>query len=329
MNKIYTIIFAALLLAAPVLAQETPDSPQQAPQLTCEQEMIMNPTLPSYYCDCKDQSKVNRLATLDEPLDITITDTVWYSTRLPLFLKGFTAYLYSECNVDLIVTNTCEAGGMYQGYTVTSNQTRDVEATTLREKLLQNGLDPDDPNSANLKMYFCIAPQVEGVKTRFICANYNEGPESTCDDCLPLLPNMVLVSSHDGDVFELDPTLIPENATATIDWISEGNCTLEIARGTCNYESQVQEFMPANSTYTIDASLLNSARVNQQKLYVYFWDNYGVGRVRLNVTVNNNPSTGCDNLVAPATDARLVLGTNGALYILRDGQRYTLTGQKF
>lgn len=327
MNKIYTIIFAAVLLAAPVLAQETPDSPQHAPQLTCEQEQIMN-GYPSYYCDCKDQSKVNQLANLKQPLDITITETIWYATSSKLFLSGLTVYLFSDTNVKFIVTQKCEnspGNGLYRDYVITSNQTRDVTPDDINRLLEENGA-----TGLATKMYFCIEPEEEGVETRFILAAYGTGPESTCEDCLPMLPNMVLVSSHSGDVFELDPALIPENATATIDWISDGGCLLSIARGTCNYESSDLEVdMPANSTYTIDASLLNSARVNQEKLYVYFWDNYGVGRVRLNVTVNNDPTTGCDNLVVPAMDARLVLGTNGVLYILRDGQRYTLTGQKF
>lgn len=323
MKKIFTFISTAILLAAPALAN-------QSASTDCDGWTIESP---SYYCDCKTQSKVNRLANLTTPLDITITDTVWYSTRLPLFLKGFTAYLYSECNVDLIVTNTCESGGMYQSYTVTSNQTRDVEASALKEKMLQYGLDPNDPTTADLKMYFCIAPQVEGVETRFICANYNEGPESTCDDCLPLLPNMVLVSSHGGDVFELDPNLIPDNATATIEWISDGNCTLEISRGDCMADPEVVEYMDANGTYTLDAELLKNARDNQEKLYVYFWDHYGVGRIHLNVTANQKPSepntpTGCDNLTAPTTDAHLVLSTNGELYILRDGVKYTVLGSK-
>lgn len=321
MKKIFTFISTAILLAAPALAN-------QSVSTDCDG---WEDGYPSYYCDCRNQSKVNMLANLNDPLDITITDTIWYATSSKLFLKGLTVYLFSDTNVKFIVTQLCDnspGNGLYKDYVITSNQTRDVTSEDINKILAEHGA-----TGLATKMYFCIAPEEKGVETRFILAAYGTGPESTCEDCLPMLPNMVLVSSHSGDVFELDPALIPENATATIDWISDGGCLLSIARGTCNYESDLEVDMPANSTYTIDAELLKNARDNQEKLYVYFWDNYGVGRVRLNVTVNEKPSepntpTGCDNLTAPTTDAHLVLSTNGELYILRDGVKYTVLGSK-
>lgn len=337
MNKIYTIIFAALLLAAPVLAQETPDSPQHAPQLTCEQEQIMN-GYPSYYCDCDEQRKKNGLM-FDEhtKFDTIITDTTWYASNTSLFLNGFTAYLYSDASITLTVMQTCKSTSsdkFYLEYVINSNQARDITADAINQKLEQNGFTEAPEIGVRVR----ISPAEPGKEARFICTPYNHGPASTCNDCLPLLPNMVFVSSHDGDVYELDPQQIDENAEVNIEWFqAEYYTAFAILRGECQsvvdvydleYEAEAFVEMDPDDTYTIASDLLQLARENNEKLYLYF-GHYGNGRVRLNVVNKpSGPTTDINKLTTDTPAAKLVLDANGMLYIVRGNETYTITGQK-
>lgn len=313
MKKIFTTIFTALLLATPaVLANQTAST-------DCSD---WKETYPAHYCKCKYDFNSFRF-----PIDSTLTDSVWYKGRVSMFTdQGLTAYVYGDCAVKIDIYQSCKAKVPLYAYDVEPNQTCDVDGETLKKKLEENGV-----SGISSPMYICVYPLEENAEFRFICNSYNVGPESTCEDPFPVIPGMTFVSSHVGDVYELDPNSIPENATATIDWTSEGTCTMEISRGDCYADPEVIEDLLPNDTRTIDATLLNAARYNQEKLYIHFWDNYSVGRIRLNVTDNSTPSnpTGCDNLTAPTTNARLVLAADGMLYIERDGQRYTLTGSKF
>ena len=80
--------------------------------------------------------------------------------------------------------------------------------------------------------------------------------------------------------------------------------------------------MDLSSVYEISREWLNLG----EDLYFQLSHKAGTaGRIR--VDVKNPAPTGCDNLVAPKTDARLVL-EKGMLYIERDGVRYSLTGSR-
>lgn len=339
MKKIYTIIFAAILLTAPALAQEMPETVQHAPQLTCEETQALK-GYPSYYCDCEAQRKTNILAFDDETnkFDVVITDTTWYSSNSSLFLSGFTAYLYSDVDVSLTVMQTCKSTSseqFYLEYVVSSNQARDITADAIMQKLLEKGVT--EPPMMGIRVR--IAPAEQGKSSRFICTPYNQGPASTCEDCLPLLPNMVFVSSHDGDVYEIDPQQIPADAeTVNIEWFqTEDYTAFAILRGSCksvndvyDLEYDAEDFVELDSgdTYTINPELLNAARANNEKLYLYF-GHYGTGRIRLNVVEKpSGPTTNLDQLTTNTPAAKLVLDANGMLYIVRGNETYTITGQK-
>ena len=80
--------------------------------------------------------------------------------------------------------------------------------------------------------------------------------------------------------------------------------------------------MDLSSVYEISREWLNLGED------LYFQLSHGKGTAgRIRVDVKNPAPTGCDNLVAPKTDARLVL-EKGMLYIERDGVRYSLTGSR-
>ena len=98
---------------------------------------------PAHYCDCKEMTAKNRLTEL--PLDITISDSTWYKTSAKIFLDGFTAYLYSDSDIQLDVYLRCNFPVvLLHSVVVPKNQTRDFSSEGIRSKLEAHGITDFD-----------------------------------------------------------------------------------------------------------------------------------------------------------------------------------------
>lgn len=311
MNKFYTFIMAAMM-ALPTFAQIT--------EANCMEDYQIKFDYPSYFCDCELQRKKNKIPGL--PFDITVTDTTWYGSSSDIMLDGCSAYLYSECDVKMVIVQNCsnEPGvGIYKEVVVQSNQARDVEPSSIRDLMEQNGV------SGRIGIRIGILPLEIGKESRFICMPYNQGPHSTCEDCLPLLRGMVFVSSDMDNVYALAPSEIPAVNGLQVEWFqTDYPAKLTIRKGNCaSGEVVASTMIMPNVPFELPADLLNEMRGGEEKLYLQFLSTGGAARIRLS-EVQSTP-TGCDNITTPTTNARLML-QNGMIFIERDGVRYTLTG---
>lgn len=314
MKKFHTIILAAMM-AIPTFAQWNTEEDCLKDQLKYG--------YPSYFCDCEFQIKKNRLGAL--PFDITITDTTWYKGSSNLFLDGCSAYLFSDCDVKMVVMQNCHndaSAKIYKEVVVQSNQARDVEPSAIKDLMEENGV------SGSMVVRIGIMPAEVGKESRFICCPYNQGPKSTCEDCLPLLRNMVFVSSEMENVYALAPSEIPAENGLKVEWFQTVYpAELTIRKGDCANGAVVATTMiMPDVPFELPTELLNEMRGGEENLYLQFLSTGEAARIRLS-EVEKIP-TGCDNITIPATKARLVLGINGMLYIERDGVRYTLTGNR-
>ena len=317
MNKFYTLILAAMM-AMPTFAQIITEE-------NCMDDYQLKYDYPSYFCDCELQRKKNKINAL--PFDITVTDTTWYGSNSDIMLDGCSAYLYSECDVKMVIVQNCNNKpglGIYKEVVVQSNQARDVEPSAIKDLMEKNGV------TGRIGIRIGILPVEIGKESRFICCPYNQGPNSTCEDCLPILPDMVFVSSNPQDVYVLTPDMIPAEEGLQVEWFqTEYPVKLSIKQGDCENGDEVlsETRLRPDTSLELPTDLLNEVRNSQENLYLYFKHNPGTaGRIRLSKVQKN--ATGCDNITAPTTNARLVLGTNGMLLIERDGVRYTLTGSR-
>lgn len=314
MKKFYTTILAAMIMAVPTFAQLVTEE-------NCDSIRLAN-DFPWHYCDCELQIKKNRITQL--PFDVTITDTTWYKSSSALFLGGCSAFLYSECDVTMVLVQKCEnseSNGLYKEVVVQSNQARDVEPSTIAELMKKFGV------SGGVGVRVGILPSEVGKESRFIVTAYNQGPHSTCENPLPILLDMVFVSSHSDDVYVLTSDMIPEKNGLKLEWFQANSpLTLEIAQGDCNGEASVKkERMMSGDAYELPADLLEQARISGENLYIRVKHSSNtVGRVRLSEIKD---TSAVDDVTVPSTDARLVLD-NGVIYILRDGVRYTLMGSR-
>lgn len=315
MKKIYTIIMVAMM-ALPTFAQIT--------EANCMEDYQLKYDYPSYFCDCELQRKKNKIPGL--PFDITVNDTTWYGSSSDIMVNGCSAYLYSECDVKMVIVQNCSNhsgtnGGLYKEVVVASNQARDVEPSTIKDLMDQNDV------SGRIGIRIGILPAESGKDSRFICMPYNQGPHSTCEDCLPLLRGMVFVSSDMDNVYALAPSEIPAVNGLQVEWFqTDYPATLTIRKGNCARGAVVASTMiMPNVPFELPADLLNEMRGGEEKLYLQFLSTGDAARIRLS-EVQGTP-TGCDNITTPTTNARLML-QNGMIFIERDGVRYTLTGSR-
>lgn len=273
---------------------------------------------PMHYCACyEDRLQLNAL-----PVDVVITDSIWYKSSTNTFiLDGMTACLYSACDVQFDIYQRCTTTGVLYSATISQNQAHEIDAESLKAKMESEGV-----STANMAIYICIYPVVPGTESRVIIYPYNQGPHSTCSDPLPIIPEMTFVSSNPDDVYVLEPEQIAETGDMYVEWSkSSASCRLQVTRGSC--DGEVMTDVEIASTFTLDRTMLSEARANGENLYLHFLhDASTTGRVRLRV--KNSTPTAVENLTAPAVDAHLRLNADGTLYVERDNQRYTLTGQR-
>lgn len=233
------------------------------------------PTHPDHYCDCK--YNISQLATL--PFDVQVTDSIWFKASSNLFINGFTAYLYSDCDVNFDIYQNCISHTPLYSVTIPKNQARDVTAETINQKLEEAGV-----SITSMALYLCIYP-VGGTGGRLMCYPYNTGHNSTCEDMLSLLPGMTFVSSHENDVYEITSSSIPSSYAMYLQWNEENNlpCHLSITRGECNGTIIAEyDFVDENSRYYFDPALLIELNTSGESLYAHFsHDAAAAGRIRL------------------------------------------------
>ena len=131
-------------------------------------------TYPDHYCECNyDHTKIQNMSGLK---NLTFNDSIWFKTTLKTFTEaGMTAYLFSESDVQVDIYQNCRTFNTMHQFTVSKNQTRDLDHQTILDKLEQNGAS----SSANTVIYVLFYPLEEGADCRLMCYPYNTGPNST------------------------------------------------------------------------------------------------------------------------------------------------------
>ena len=235
------------------------------------------PIYPKHYCECNNATPLSAL-----PFDVQVTDSIWFKCSSKLFLSGFTAYLYSDCDVNFDIYQNCTSTKLLYSVVIKKNQVRDVTAESIKQKLEDAGV-----SNLNLTLRVCIYPVDSGNGGRLICMPYNTGYESTCSDILSLLPNMTFVSSHANDVYEITPENITTTYRMYMRWKEENNkpCHMKVTRGSCDGEVVAEHDFVAgeDSLYHFDPALLKAVRKNGEKMYAHFThDAAAVGRISFN-----------------------------------------------
>lgn len=234
-------------------------------------------TYPDHYCDC--YYDANRVSSLDALKDLRFNDSIWFKTSIKTFLNdGLTLYLFSESDVQVDIYLNCKTNNAKYSFTVSKNQTRDIDKETLNQKLTDNGV-----TELNIIIYVVFHPLIEGADCRLMCYPYNKGPQSTALDPLPVLIDMTYVSAHDYDVYELQPEHIPDSYALYTQWRDENNapCHLRVTRGSADGPVVAEhDFLDSQTYFRFDPNLLIAARAHGESLFMHYThDASAAGRI--------------------------------------------------
>ena len=274
MNKVLNILFL-LITAASVCAQEMPND-MPAGSTLCE---ITKKALkaPYYYCDCKEDALDFKF-----PLETQITDTIWFKATVDDLKQGISAYWFANTSVTMEVYAMCTSKTPTLSITIGKNQMHDVDVSTINKKLDEMGSLAE--LAGLLEPRIRVYPNGEG-EGKVYCYPYNQGPESTCDEPLPLRPNMTYVCDMPYNAYQLDYSLIPSSAKAFVHWKQAKNKPSEIwfTLDSCN-GAEVARTLLSDSLhiFTLDSAMLKQTKKEKRNLWMHVQQGKDLtGRVRL------------------------------------------------
>lgn len=243
---------------------------------------------PYYFCDCYEGASTFRF-----PLSTQISDTVWYTASVDDVRKGLTAYWFADCSVTLEVYALCSGKTPTISMTIGKDQMREMDATSVNQKI-------DEMGDAAGQLISALTPHIR-VYPNGTCSGqvyvypYNEGPHSTCEATLPVRTSMTYVSNHADDVYEWEPTLLPQSGSVYVQWKEAKNnpCQVWVTQGSCT-GTEVARTTLSDSTklFFPDRTLIQQARQAGESLFFHFsHDADKVGRIRFRTNPRFVPQT--------------------------------------
>ena len=229
----------------------------------CEERREKN-GWPSYYCECN-----YNYHDFSLPIDMHVSDTVWFRAYLSDIIRGMSAYLHSDCDFQFNIYTRCSVHEPNHTAIFSQNKTSTLDADFITQKLIEMGYDPD---GVNARFYLSISP-INGMGGRIICTPIDQGFHSTCADALHLFPEMSILSSHTDDVYVIDPSDIPAGEDVLVRWQQTESqpCRLRVTRGSCNGELISDVVLAsADDLYRLPAYLLDEAWGNEEVFYLHF-----------------------------------------------------------
>ena len=247
---------------------------EQAPQLfqgNCNGEL---PTSPYYYCDCRNATP------FQFPLKVAVTDTMWFSTTLEDMKQGLCAYWFSDCSITFEIYAFCSSKLPSFSMTVSSNQMREMNVETINKKLEAMG---EQATALGDRLTPRIRVYPNGGSGTVYCYPYDQGPASTCDSLLPVIPGMTYVCDRDTEVYELKPARISSAGRGFIHWKQKTNqpSTIWLTESSCD-GTEIGRTVLSDSMYVfvLDSVRMRAAKQAGNSVFVHVaHDTSYVGRI--------------------------------------------------
>ena len=261
MKKILLIV--TLMVA--ILAKAQIQMPQAHPWSgSCDSTMkILG--LPYHYCMCKEFSNV-----FSFPLEAEINDTVWYTATLNDLRQGISASWFSSSSVTLDVFAFCSSKTPTYSLTVGPNETQEVDAQKIEDMLSE--LDKQQQLTIEtLTPHIRVYPH-NGGSGRVYCYPYNQGPESTCSDPLPIRAGMHYICENQESSYRLDPEQIPVSGQAFIQWKEKKNaaCEIWLTLDSCNGKVIGRaKLSDSLHVYMMDSAQLKKAKAQTRPIWLH------------------------------------------------------------
>ena len=228
MKKVLVAILSVVLACSAFGQEGTEITPEEWE--ACER-ISRNVEAPYYFCECNLTS-----VPFEFPLELEVTDTMWFSSKLEDLELGVSAFWFSNCDVTLEVYAFCTSKVPTIAFDVPANRMYEMSIDQINERL--NGMGTTARELAgSLKPMIRIYPHDGGHGKAFVYP-YDEGPESTCDKPMPLVTNMRYICDSTERVFRMDPEFIPDTTQSFLRWYHWNNrdCEIRMTLDSCNGE---------------------------------------------------------------------------------------------
>ena len=248
---------------------------EQMPQANppCEGWMDL---FPPHYCECHTTS-----IPFQFPLQVELTDTMWFSTTVDDLKAGLSAYWLANSSLTFEVYAYCLSYVPTITMTVGPNQMREMSVNEINAKLDQMGGAGLGGVMSTLTPRIKVYPNGEGGTV--YCYPYDQGPKSTCDSILRFLPRMTYVCDQAEEVYKLYPSNIATNGLGFIRWKQKNNlpATIRMTKDSCNGQEIVNvTLQDSMHVYMLDSAKMKAIKKAKDTIYVHVThDASYVGRV--------------------------------------------------
>lgn len=277
--KKYILLSSMLFsMLTAVSAQDIAQQPADEASWLCELERKMLGAK-HFYCDCKEES-----IEFSYPMNVEIADTMWFDASVNDLKKGLTAFIYSDCSMQIDIFAFCSSKEPSISMTIGKNQMREMDVATINKKIEEMGSVGELAGllTAHMRVY----PIGDGTGS-MVAYPYEEGPHSTCENTLAIYRSMTMVSSNSEDVYRLPVSEIPASGQLFVQWKEKKNnpCQLRITRGTCDGPTIAQTTLSdSTKLFFMDPTLMKEIRQAKENLYLHFsHDAATVGRIKVRV----------------------------------------------
>ena len=265
------IVYICLLMAASFCFAQQP-----VPQHTEETCPGMLPTHPYYYCECRNTSRPFQF-----PLEVQVTDTMWFSATIDDMRAGLSAYWFADCSITFEIYAFCSSKVPTMTMTVGQNQMREMSIEDINAKLEQMG-DQAELLGQVLTPRVRVYPNNGGSGTVY-CFPYDQGPKSTCDSLLTIVPGMTYVCDQQEEVYELTPNKMSAAGKGFIRWKQKKNLpgTIRLTVDSCN-GPEIANVTLSDSmrVYVLDSTQIIALKNADRSMFVHVsHDSTHVGRI--------------------------------------------------
>lgn len=230
--------------------------------------------MPNHFCACRDGMP------FQYPLEMTITDTMWFSSTVEDLKLGLSAYWIASSSITFEVYAFCASIRPTIQMTVGANQMREMSVDEINAKLKEMGKMAElmsDVLTPRIKVY------PNGTGGKVYCYPYDQGPKSTCDTILRFLPSMTYVCDQAEEVYKLQPEKISSKGVGFIRWKQKNNmpATIRLTKDSCNGEEIANVTLrDSMHVFILDSVRMKQIKTNKDTVYVHVThDSSYVGRV--------------------------------------------------
>ena len=233
--------------------------------------------LPYYFCPCRESSQPFAF-----PLEIEVTDTVWYTATMNDLRQGVSAYWFADCSITMEAFAFCTSKAPTFDLTVGPNQMRDIDMDNINEKLGKLN-EQEKLMAETMTPHLRVYPNKKGGSGKVYCYPYDQGPESKCEDPLPLRNGMTYVCDKPENVYRMEWSSIPSQGKAFVHWLQKKNqaCEVWLTLDSCSGE-EIGRAALSDSLHVFlpDSAQLVDARKGKHSLWLHVKHKQGiVGRI--------------------------------------------------